>query len=61
MDDEVVVCTCMNVTIKDIKDAIAGGASTFQEVQDRTGAGTVCGACNDELELVVGTLLNGIQ
>lgn len=52
MDDEVVVCMCMNVTVKDIKDAILAGDETFQEMQDRTGLGTVCGVCIDEGETI---------
>ena len=53
MHDEDIVCTCMSVSVRDIKTAIEAGASSFQEVQDATGAGTVCGACNDVLESVV--------
>lgn len=47
----------MSVSVRDIKTAIEAGASSFQEVQDATGAGTVCGACNDVLESVVEQLL----
>ena len=47
----------MSVSVRDIKTAIEAGASSFQEVQDATGAGTVCGACNDVLEGVVEQLL----
>ena len=50
MHDEDIVCTCMSVSVRDIKTAIEAGASSFQEVQDATGAGTVCGACNDVLD-----------
>ena len=57
MHDEDIVCTCMSVSGRDIKTAIEAGASSFQEVQDATGAGTVCGACNDVLESVVEQLL----
>ena len=53
MHDEDIVCTCMSVSVRDIKTAIEAGASSFQEVQDATGAGTVCGACNDVLESVL--------
>ena len=57
MHDEDIVCTCMSVSVRDIKTAIEAGASSFQEVQDANGAGTVCGACNDVLESVVEQLL----
>lgn len=57
MHDEDILCTCMSVSVRDIKTAIEAGANSFQEVQDATGAGTVCGACNDVLESVVDQLL----
>ena len=57
MHDEDIVCTCMIVSVRYIKRAIEAGASSLQEVKDDTGAGTVCGACNDVLESVVEQLL----
>lgn len=57
MKDEHIVCTCMSVSVKDIRKAIEDGANSVQEVQDTTGAGTVCGVCNEELVEVVNTLL----
>lgn len=36
MHDEDIVCTCMSVSVRDIKTAIEAGASSFQEVQDAT-------------------------
>lgn len=41
MNDDVIVCNCLGVTVKDIKDAIAGGCKSFAEVQEKTGAGTL--------------------
>lgn len=61
MDDKDIVCVCMSVSIKDIRKAIDEGATTFQMIQDKTGAGTVCGACNEELESVVTTLLQEVK
>lgn len=57
MDDETIVCMCMNVSVKDIKDAIAAGDTTFSAMQDRTGLGTVCGVCVDEAEEIFNNLL----
>lgn len=48
-----VVCYCSKVTSGMIKDAIDAGASTLEEVQDATGAGTVCGACQDDVQHLV--------
>lgn len=62
MDDDI-ICTCMSVSVKDIKNAIAAGAKTFLEIQDKTGIATVCGVCIDDAETVVKRLLleAGIQ
>ena len=53
MNLEKVVCNCMNVTTGRIKDAVYSGASTLAEVQEATGAGTVCGACIEDVERLV--------
>lgn len=53
MNLDKVVCNCLNVTIGMIKDAVDAGASTLDEVQDATGAGTVCGACIENVEHLV--------
>ncbi len=43
-----IVCKCMNVTDKEIEDAVLEGARTYYELQERTKLGTVCGQCKDE-------------
>jgi len=43
----------MSVTNGMIKDAVYSGANTLEEVQDATGAGTVCGACIDDIQHLV--------
>lgn len=53
MNLDKVVCNCMNVTNGMIKDAVDAGASTVKEVQDATGAGTVCGGCLEDIEHLV--------
>lgn len=49
MDLDKTVCYCMSVTNGMIKDAVEAGATTLEEVQEATGAGTVCGACLDNV------------
>ena len=39
------VCLCLGVTDKDIRETIAAGASSVEEVGRCTGAGTRCGCC----------------
>ena len=57
MDREKVVCNCLNVTNGMIQDAVNDGANTLEEVQEITGAGTVCGICLDDLENLVNTFV----
>lgn len=53
MNMDKVVCNCMSVTNGMIKDAVDAGASTLAEVQEATGAGTVCGACEEDVKRLV--------
>ncbi len=39
------VCICHAVTEGQVAHAIAGGATTEDDVGDLTGAGTTCGGC----------------
>jgi NAD(P)H-nitrite reductase large subunit len=47
----------MNVTNGMIKEAVDNGASTLEEVQMETGAGTVCGTCLDNVQRLVESLV----
>lgn len=53
MNLDKIVCYCMNVTNGMIKDAVDAGASTLEEVQEATGAGTVCGTCLDNIQHLI--------
>ena len=53
MNLEKVVCNCFNVTNGMIKDAVDAGATTLDEVQDATNAGTACGACLEDIKHLV--------
>lgn len=57
MHDDDLICTCMSVSVRDLKQAIASGANTFQEIQDKTGISTVCGVCNDDAKIAIDILL----
>lgn len=41
-----------------IKEAIDSGATTLEEVQEITNAGTVCGSCIDYLQHLIDELVN---
>ena len=40
-----VVCTCLNVTDRDIEEAWKAGDRTWEDLQARTKIGTACGGC----------------
>ncbi|MAZ94149.1 MAG: (2Fe-2S)-binding protein [Bacteroidales bacterium] len=51
MEDDDILCTCMQITKGEIIDAIkAGNLKTIEEIGDETEAGTICGSCHEDLE-----------
>ena len=48
----------MNITNGMIKDAVEAGAKTLEDVQDKTGASTVCGACLEDVQRLVDFYVN---
>lgn len=48
-----VACSCRNVTYGQIADAISNGASSVNEVMEKTGAGKGCGKCREFLQYLV--------
>ena len=52
-----IVCTCLNITYGDIKNAIENGATTFEAVVDATDATTVCGLCEDSVREIIDELV----
>jgi bacterioferritin-associated ferredoxin len=40
-----IVCECANVTERQLRITIAGGATTLREIERRCGAGAGCGEC----------------
>ena len=48
-----IVCECFGVTNGQIRDAVWEGATTLEEVAEKTGAGTGCSGCNDDLQRLV--------
>ena len=43
-----VVCKCLNITDREIEQAVLDGARSFRELQERTKISTVCGECKPE-------------
>lgn len=48
-----IVCVCHAVSDRHIRQVIAEGARSFEDVQFATGVGTCCGACRDCAQRVV--------
>lgn len=49
-EDAVVICTCLNITDKDIETAVKAGARDWHQLQEATKIGTVCGGCKGKAE-----------
>ena len=49
-----IICSCMEITESQIEKAIIDKKlKTIESVQDETTAGTVCGACVDDIYLML--------
>jgi nitrogen fixation NifU-like protein len=44
------ICRCLSITDKDIEDAFNHGARTWEELQQATKIGTVCGSCKKKAQ-----------
>ncbi|HOJ50742.1 MAG TPA: iron-sulfur cluster assembly scaffold protein [Spirochaetota bacterium] len=55
---EEIICKCLNITDKDIKEAVLGGADTYEKLQEMTKIGTVCGQCKEITIDVMNKFLN---
>jgi nitrogen fixation NifU-like protein len=49
-EDAVVICNCLNITDKDIEQAVKDGARNWEQLQEATKIGTVCGGCKPRAE-----------
>lgn len=47
------VCSCMKVSMADIKTAVDGGASSFQAIHLATRCGGKCGGCIETVKAAV--------
>ncbi len=50
---ETIICNCTQVTKEQIEAEVKAGAKTVEEIGEKTGAGTICGVCVDEIEEVI--------
>jgi len=57
MNNKKVKCSCYNVTVQDLKDAIENGAESFKDVKAVTKVSTSCKKCKDNAKSIVKKLL----
>jgi len=57
MNNKKVICSCYNVTVQDLKDAIENGAESFKDVKAVTKVSTSCKKCKDNAKSIVKKLL----
>ena len=54
MDNNDIVCNCMEISKGEIVEAIKSEKlKTLDEVGDSTEAGTACGSCHDDIEKIL--------
>ncbi|MFO7977170.1 MAG: (2Fe-2S)-binding protein [Bacteroidales bacterium] len=54
MEKDPIICTCLEIRKSVIEKAIVEqGLTTIEQVQDETTAGTFCGACVDDIYLML--------
>ena len=56
-EEGTVICDCLGITDKDIENAYQAGAHTWEQLQQATKIGTVCGGCKEK----AGELLHGLE
>ncbi len=49
VNDDYIVCTCMEVMRSQLQEAISEGSDTFDKLSDRLGVGTGCSSCVQEV------------
>lgn len=56
MDSDEIICFCNDITRGMIEDSVRSGARTLEDVQEATGAGTVCGGSIDDIQAIINEL-----
>lgn len=57
MAEDILICTCNEVYKSEIVKAITEkGLKTVEEIGEETGAGTVCGQCQDDIQAIIDEL-----
>lgn len=46
-------CSCKNISIETVVEAVKNGADTLEKVREATGANTVCGRCSGLIQNII--------
>ncbi len=58
MEENRIVCSCLEIDYVTIKKVIQDGAHTVDKIMEVTGAGSVCGGCLDDIGQILEKELN---
>ncbi len=50
---DTIICNCAQITKEQIEAEIKAGAKTVEEIGEKTGAGTICGVCVEDIEAII--------
>ena len=50
MDPKKIICKCKDVTKGDILKAMEKGATSYKDIREKTGAGSKCGKCEEDIK-----------
>ena len=50
MNPEKIICKCKKTTKGDILKAMKKGATSYKDIRDKTGAGSKCGKCEEDIK-----------
>jgi bacterioferritin-associated ferredoxin len=53
------VCICNGVSDRQIREAVAAGARSFEALQEELEVSTCCGCCEDEVRAILEECRNG--
>ena len=53
MSQEKIICGCLNITEKQIVNAVEKGLTTVRKIGEAIEAGTICGNCTDQIQEVI--------
>lgn len=53
MDNDEIICNCMQITRGEIIESAIKGFATIEGIGEDTEAGTACGSCHDDIQKIL--------